>query len=135
MKFSVLVIIMFLLSYSYAVCASDNNDDYSEFAYLNQMFKKGDPRDWDDLDDREKKNLLELSEKFGFISPKKDGFFTELWQGLSYSVLHIWGNEDKLRQNQQLRPYPNYELASLDTVDIARTIGTGLGYVCAIGVP
>ena len=78
---------------------------------------------------------MNLSEKFGFLSPKKDDSLTEFCQGFSYSVLRIWGNEDKLRQNQQLRPYPNYELASLDTVDIARTIGTGLGYVCAIGVP
>jgi len=135
MRFSVLFILFLLSFVMFFVYANDENNDYSEFSNLNEMFKKGDPQDWDNLDDRGKKILLDLNEKFGFLSPKKDDFFTEFGQGFSYSALRIWGNEDKLRQNQHLRPYPNYELASLDPVDIARTIGTGLGYVCAIGVP
>lgn len=66
MKFLVSVITLFLLSIV-ILCANDEKNDYSEFAHLNEMFKKGDPQDWDNLDDRGKKNLLDLNEKFGFF--------------------------------------------------------------------
>ena len=88
-----------------------------------------------DLPEEERLRAFKNAERAGLVRPRKDGILTEFEQGFSYSALRIFGNEDKMRMNQHLKPYSTYELASLDPVDIARTIGTGLGYVLAIGIP
>ena len=91
--------------------------------------------DWSFMTPDEREREYDRLERYGFIAPSKDNTFAEFGQGIAYAILSVLRDEDKMRRNQHLRPYPNYELASLDPVDIARTVGSGLGYLLAIGIP
>ena len=69
------------------------------------------------------------------LPPEKDGILVEFWQGFSYPIVCILWGDDKLFPDQRLKPYPGYEVASLDPAAVARTIGTGLAFIVIFGGP
>ena len=105
------------------------------------------PDDYDyeeGLTAKERKRLAEAMEAVGITPPKKDGILTEFGQGFAgaaldvgrgfgstieettgYSGMREYFDEVKAR-NRQYDPYPGYKAASLDPVNIARTVGSGV---------
>ena len=89
--------------------------------------------------------LTERYRLLGITPPEKDGFFGELWDSAMYSgkqsaldmatTLESFTGiespqkymEEVMRTSQYQAPYEGYEILSLDPVDIARTLGMGVG--------
>ena len=96
-----------------------------------------------DFEEKERRRLFELMERVGLVAPEKNGILTELKQGAhgaaidtlrgigstleettGYPGMREYFDEVKAR-NRHLDPYAGYKAASLDPVNIARTIGSG----------
>ena len=100
--------------------------------------------DWTGISEERRKKMLERWEKTGLVSPRKDGAFTELGQSLGGGLLDVGRGigsaieeatgysgmresfEDLKGRNRHLDPYEGYTAASLDPVNIARTVGSGV---------
>ncbi len=91
----------------------------------------------------ERKFILDYAERTGEIAPRKDGAWTEFWQGAGYGAQGVLrglastaeelgfgsgmrqATDDWMANTQHLRPYEGYKAFSLNPTDIARTVGQG----------
>ena len=103
------------------------------------------PDDWRKLDDEALKVRLRVVSEateiplnkisFDYLRDDRNGFLKEYFQSIAYAILRVWGSKELLREKKDWKPYPTYEVVSLDPIDIARTIGSLLGFILAIGIP
>lgn len=105
---------------------------------------------FDQFDDEEKARFRRIAERTGIIPPERDGVFTEFGQAFAGATLCVGGAAgstleaftgysgmkdyfgNTMLRNRHYNSYPGYKALSLRPTDIARTIGTGLGFFIAI---